>query len=273
MTKIKMLAAAVAVASVSTLAGAADAPGAPSQYDTGPLSPIVNQTNLTVHERAAYAMLEAVLQMTEGKIHADGCKATSLPLKVYSDAGGQNDASLGSFGNNVKVVASVAPATFRGQKVTTVQNPAVGTIAATPVGNFSSTMSYNDANNMMTGSMSVDVLGANGQLNQFTGLVIKDFYKGTGPDQYLIFDWGLQSLSKLGYPVEKYWQRSKVRRDDGGIGRTVFVKDRLVGNTACRITIDLSGANGPSLYWQEGTLAIAQVAPAAPVPEFGVDFP
>ena len=137
-------------------------------------------------------------------------------------------------------------------------------------------MIYNSANNMMVGQMAVDTLGINGQLNSFTGYVIKDFYQGEDnrepggddiligdSDLFLIIDWGLQSLSKEGYPVEKYWQRSKVRRSDGGQGQTVFVKDRLVGVTPCRITVSLAGLNGPSLFQQSGKLIIEYVAPAA----------
>ncbi|MCB1863749.1 MAG: hypothetical protein KDI47_18760, partial [Gammaproteobacteria bacterium] len=85
MTKIKMLAAGVAVASVSTLASA-NPPDAPTVYATGPMSPAVNSTNLSAQERAAFALLEGILQSVEGKIHAAGCVALTLPLKVYSDA-------------------------------------------------------------------------------------------------------------------------------------------------------------------------------------------
>ena len=105
--------------------------------------------------------------------------------------------------------------------------------------------------------------------------MIKDFYRGSlnnaSPEYYNIYDWGLQSLDKLGYPVNKYWQRSKSHRDDGTIGRTVFVKDRLVGPTSCRIIIDTTGFNNQDFFQQTGKLKIQTngVTPGAPVPEFG----
>jgi hypothetical protein len=273
MTKLKAIVAAMVVVGVSNAYAAP--PDVPAGYATGPLSPVTNTTKLSVHERAAFAMIEALLQMTEGKIHADGCTPTAvgIPADVYSDALGLHEAELGTFGNKVNLVATVLPAIFRGQQINTNQVPAVGAIAGTPVGNFASAMFFNAANNMMVGQMRVDVMGANGALNQFTGLVIKDFYMGKAPLDHVVIDWGLQSLSKLGYPVEKYWQRSQTRRSDGGIGRTVFVKDRLVGNTKCRITIDLSGTNAPDLFWETGTLSISTAAPSDPVAEFGVGFP
>ena len=62
---------------------------------------------------------------------------------------------------------------------------------------------------MMVGNVTVDTDSINGVMNTFTGLVIKDFYKGVDStatqgdnELFLIIDWGLQSLSKEDYPVE-----------------------------------------------------------------------
>jgi hypothetical protein len=280
MTKIKMLAAAVAVASVSTIAMAA-APTAPEKYNTGPLSPGANKTALTEQERVAYALLEGLMQATEGYIHGNGCDAIDEPVKVYSDALGTDpsdatkrliigNASLGTVPGifNLEAVADNQD-NFRGQVIEVDQtgDPAMQYINGKEVANFSNTMTYNSANNMMVGEMSVSVQGEHG-LNSYSGYVIKDFYKGekkTGGDNelYLVIDWGLQSLSKEDYPLEKYWQRSKVHHSDGDDGRTVFVKDRLVGVTKCRITISLNGANADSVVDQSGNLVVEKVAPDA----------
>jgi hypothetical protein len=279
MTKIKMLAAAVAVASVSTLASA-NPPAAPTVYNTGPLSPLANVTNLSAEERAAYALLEGLMQAAEAKIHAHGCAAVSLPLSIYADSlATQKAATLGSAPNSMKLVVTPGGVTFRGQAFT-VNQPAPGYLNGTPVTGYAGTMIYNSANNMMVGNMSVSVMSINWVPNTFTGYVIKDFYKGTTValdgngyaipgqnDTHIIYDWGLQSLSKDGYPVEKYWQRSKVRRSDGGEAKTAFVKDRLVGVTPCRIAISLSGLNQVGIFQQSGTLAIQNLTPIAPVPE------
>ncbi|MCB1881972.1 MAG: hypothetical protein H6964_14055 [Chromatiaceae bacterium] len=284
MAKIKIIATAVAVASTSTMAIAAP-PAAPIVYHVGPFSPSLSQTNLSEQERVAYALLEGMMQAAEGYIHANGCPTSKLelPLSVYSDALGSpkilGDASLGSAPNIFKLNAVADNSgSFRGQFIDVTQSlaPLAQFINGKPTANFVNKMIYNSANNMMVGQMAVDTLGINGQLNSFTGYVIKDFYQGEDnrepggddiligdSDLFLIIDWGLQSLSKEGYPVEKYWQRSKVRRSDGGQGQTVFVKDRLVGVTPCRITVSLAGLNGPSLFQQSGKLIIEYVAPAA----------
>ena len=278
MSKIKMLVAAVAVASVSTLAVAAS-PTAPGIYDNGPMSPSVNKTNLSEQERIAYALAEGMMQSAEAYVHANGCPTSlALPMSVYSDALGSpnkiGSASLGSAPDILKLeaTAELNSLSFRGQAVDVSQAaaPAVQYINGKEVANFVNKMVYNSANNMMVGNVTVDTDSINGVMNTFTGLVIKDFYKGVdntatqGDNElFLIIDWGLQSLSKEDYPVEKYWQRSKVRRSDGGNGQTVFVKDRLVGVTPCRITVDLAGANGPSLFDQKGTMTIEYVMPGA----------
>ena len=274
MTKIKMLAAAVAVASVSTLASA-NPPDAPTVYATGPMSPAVNSTNLSAQERAAFALLEGILQSVEGKIHAAGCVALTLPLKVYSDALTDpvvGNAKLGTAPADMTLVATGVAPTFRGQIINVAQNPAAGYVGNTPVSDYASNMVFNSANNMMVGAMTqVNVMSINWVPNQFTGYVIKDFYMGlTNPgDSHIVYDWGLQSLSKEGYPVEKYWQRSKTRRSDGGNGQTAFVKDRLVGVVPCRIAISLSGLNQFGIFQQTGTVSIqpAPVLPGTPATE------
>lgn len=88
------------------------------------------------------------------------------------------------------------------------------------------------------------------------------------PGAYNIFDWGLQSLDKGGFPIEKYWQRSKVRRSDGGNGKTAFVKDRLVGPSPCRIAIFLDGQNAPLslIFYQSGILKIQTLKPSEVTP-------
>ena len=302
MTKIKMLAAAVAVASVSTMAGAA-VPTAPSVYNTGPMSPAVNTTNLSEQERIAFALLEGMMQASEAYVHANGCPANKLtiPLSAYADALGAPAVLLPFTGNvgvatlgsapNIFILRAKADNSnnFRGQVIDVSQatlisnpfnDPLPQYINGKATANFVNKMTYNSANNIMVGDMAVDTLGINGQLNSLKGLVIKDFYSGeegdgespggelggetgggTPNELFLILDWGLQSLSKYDYPVEKYWQRSKVRRSDGGQGQTVFVKDRLVGVTPCRITAALAGSNGPGIFMQSGHMIIENVTP------------
>ncbi len=117
---------------------------------------------------------------------------------------------------------------------------------------------------------SLNYKGSNGRFNALKGKVIKDFNLVTDTSTELpyIVDWGVQSLSILNYPIQQYWQRSKVIRDDSLAGRTVFVKDRTTGPTSCRIVIDTQDYNNQDFFLQSGTLTISTDSPGSPVNQF-----
>jgi len=174
------------------------------------------------------------------------------------------------------LTASVAsPVTGRGQQVAVGLVGTQGFLGSTKITSFTSTFAYNNVNNMLvSNNTTIGIVGINGGLpDLYSGVVIKDFYRGdnidsTNPQYYNIYDWGLQAISKLNYPVNKWWQRSLSHRDDGTIARTVFVKDRLVGASSCRIILDTTGYNNQNYFWQgssigTGTLTITTDAPAA----------
>lgn len=299
--KLTALSAGILVA-MSTAASALEVPAppaAPSMYNTGPQAPLLNTTNLSAAERSAFALFEGVMQVTEAKIHATSCQNASFDIEVYADGSeGSNVPPNGanSIYNKIKVTGAngsqapqfelnanlIGPVAGRGQQVQ-VSLASPGFLGSTKVQQFNATYAYNNLNNMMvTNAVTIGVVGINGFLPDiYTGNVIKDFYHGSNStsnvEYYNIYDWGLQSLSKLGYPVNKWWQRSKTHRDDGVVGRTVWVKDRLVGASECRITLDTNGYNNQSFFWQggaigDGTLKIERVAPTAPVnPVNGVE--
>jgi hypothetical protein len=276
-TKLTIVASAVMIG-ISSMANAANPPLINDIYSNGPQSPIVATTDLSAAERAAYALYEGVMQVAEARIHAQGCTSLAADVSIFANGYTANNASKD---NSVEVVsggstfeldaqldASVAG---RGQKVV-VDQIGAGKLGGIGVSLYHADVVYNSVNNMMVSDSRVDVVGINGRPDSYSGRVIKDFYRGalnsSQNDYYTIFDWGLQSISKLGYPVNKYWQRSKSRRDNGDIGRTVFVKDRLVGANSCRITIDTVGSNNRDFFWQNGSLKIESVAPSAPVVAF-----
>jgi hypothetical protein len=285
--KITAISAGILVA-LSTAASAqlAEAPAAPTMYASGPTSPNLTTVSLSEAERSAYALYEGVLQVVEAQIHASSCAPNTYNISIYAD-GALNSPSTnyvnvmaaGSSTVEFGLTASVQPESVsRGQQIN-VSSVSGGAFNGSLISSFGSTYVYNNIDNLLVGNNAQTILrGINGLPDTYTGDVIKDFYMGnvtdpTNPDYYNIIDWGLQAVSKLGYPVEKWWQRSKSHRDDGTNGRTTFVKDRLVGATSCRISIDTTGTNdGFSLFWEgainpdnTGVLTISPIAPSAPV--------
>lgn len=260
--KMKITTAAVLLG-ISSIASA-NPPPVPSIYNNGPAAPILNMTNMRDTERAAFALMEAMLQATESVVYVKGCTPFSVPVQVYADGNSHfiQDTNFG--GVRLDAVLDNAIPGF-GQNVDVAQ-AAQGILNGTPVQNLRGRYTYNHVNNLMVNERtSVEVKGQNRAFDRFYSSVIKDFYHGntynSQGDFYEIYDYGLQSLSKFGYPVNKYWQKSKTVRDDGQQGCTVFQKDRLVGVGACRITISTVGQSQPGLFWQDGTLTVSRDLP------------
>ncbi len=260
----------------------ASAPAAPTIYASGPMSPSL-VVKLSEAEKAAFSLYEGVMQIAEAQIHATSCASGTYDINVYADGVSSNHAEVYAAGSTTKefgLSASLGTSVQnRGQEVTvSLAVPSVGSSSfnGSSITTYTSNLYFNNTDNMMVANnASISIAGVNGMPDSYTGNVIKDFYMGntsddTQPDYYNVIDWGLQSVSKLGYPVDKWWQRSKSHRSDGTLARTVFVKDRLVGVTDCRIIIDTNGTNdGYSLFWQgssnpgnTGTLTIAPVTPS-----------
>lgn len=271
-TKITTISAAVLLG-ISTLANA-NPPSAPSIYNTGPAAPRLNMTNMRDVEKTAFALNEALMQATEGLVYAKGtCANFSTPIEVYSHPGSNSNYIEGTSAiSTIRLDATIQPkvAGF-GQNYDVVQF-AQGTINGTPVQNLRGRYTYNELANMMVGERtgvqvkSQTVRNGN-SFDQFYSSVIKDFYHGNtydaNGDFYEIFDYGLQSVSKNGYPVNKWWQKSKAVRDNGSQGCTVFQKDRLVGSSSCRIVISTAGYSQEDLFWQKGTLSVQRVSPSS----------
>jgi hypothetical protein len=121
---------------------------------------------------------------------------------------------------------------------------------------------------MMVESANFNTVGVNGNADVLTGTVIKDFWKencGECNGFPIIFDWGLQSVSKYFSPQDKWWQRSVAWRSDGVFGQTHFRKDRLYSaknGGYCTIDINLSGTNDADYFQQSGTLEIKKAVPS-----------
>ncbi len=283
MNGLSVLATATLATCFSTVVLSGPPPKAPdSIYGNGPLSPLQAKLDLSHAEMTAYALYEGVMQVTEAKIHATSCgsSAGTYNVTIFTDGSKDNRplnfVDVISLGGSFTLNADLYPsAQFRGQKILIGQDEP-GSLLDTDVSGYDASATYNASKNMLWQKGRVDVRGINGSLINYKSMVIKDFIRGSldsnDRDYYTVLDWGLDSLHKLGFPANKYWQRSKSRRSDGDPGRTIFVKDRLLGSTACRIIIDTMGVNNQDIFWQDGTLTIELINPSAPVPAFS-DFP
>ena len=249
-------------------------PRPPNIYAAGPTSPQLANVGLFASERATYALLEAAMQEAEAVIAATNCASSvgTYDLNVFSDGSVNNPNAnwviVDSPASTFTLYATLDPNDwFRGQTMSISQTVS-GALKRVALATYFANVAYNAQGTMMTMNSSLKVKGINGVYNILQANVVTDFYTATNSFTGLpyIFDWGLQSLSNLGYPVQKYWQRLEALRDDGSPGRTQFVKDRLVGPTSCRIVIDTSDYNNADYFFQTGTLTISTSAPKIAYP-------
>jgi len=278
--KLNVLTAAILAGfSTAALSAPVPPPAVPPMYLNGPASLQFQDLSLSDAERAGYALLESVMQVAEATILAKAsCSAAAGTYPIvglfangdaYDPAG--NTVTVLSNAGSFTLEADLDPIdSFRGQTMT-INQDGTGKLAGTGVKEYTNEISFNAAGTMMTGWGSVKAKGVNGVYDLFQVKVIKDFYRDnvqldTAQDLRaqvpVIYDWGLQSVSKLGYPVNKYWQRSKSLRDDGIAGSTHFVKDRLVGSSACRIQVKTTGSNNADFFQQSGSLIISTDLPS-----------
>lgn len=266
---------AVLVGSLSAIAFSADPPEPPDVYVSIQISPSTS-TYFSNPEKAAYPLYEAVMQIFEAKIHATTCAASagSFSVNVYangliaSDPGQRNSVTVTSSGAEFTLASMIKTKADISGQIVQIEQVGVGQLSGSPVVSFTGVATYNKISNLLVQQGDVSIIGSDGLPDSYQSRVIKDFYRGQDDDAPIIYDWGKQSLSKLGYPVDEYWQRSKSRRGDGDLGRTVMVKDRLIGSAPCRIMIDTKGTNREELFWQEGTLVISTLTPGEPFYDF-----
>jgi len=259
-----------------TVIAKADPLPPPDIYSQGPASPLVSSTDISAAERSAYALLEGVMQMAEARIAATNCSLSSGTYEVllFSDGSANNPdynfVVVDSPASSFKLTATLNPwDSFWGQRMI-INQQGSGGLKNVPLSNYYAQVAYNAQGTVMEMDSSFNVIGNSGRFNALRGKVIKDFNLVTDNLTGLpyIVDWGAQSISKLGHPVQQYWQRSKVIRDDGFAGRTVFVKDRTTGPTSCRIVIDTHDYNNQDFFYQTGTLVISTSTPGSPVNQF-----
>jgi hypothetical protein len=262
----------LAISSIASAQVLSDPVPVPSIYNSGPAAPLLNMTNMREAERVAFALGEALLQATEAVVYVKGCQAFEVDVDVYSHPASNTHFIQDTAFGGIRLDAFPRnPITGFGQNIDVAQF-IQARINGTQVQSVRGRYAYSGFNNLMVNEKTgIQVKGQLRTFDQFYSSVIKDFYHGgtyntfgsVDPfgDFYVLYDYGLQSLSKFGYPVNKWWQKSKAVRDDGQQGCTVFQKDRLVGAGACRITLATTGLSQPGLFWQSGTLKVSTDLP------------
>jgi hypothetical protein len=275
-------------------------PDVPAPYTSGPLEgPVYVAPGLFKSEKAAFAALEGAMQEAEAIIYQGGCVAASgggsrtWDISTFVDNTGTGfvevslngelqftlDVSGGALAGPPAETSFRVTGNSEGQDVADIvqEEPPEGT-SFRVTGNelnvlngnslpfYLSTAHYSATGQMMTQTARFRVKNVNNLLDSLSGTAIKDFYKvGATAPIPVIYDWGLQSVSKNDIPQDKWWQRSEANRSDNFIGKTHFRKDRLFSAKSggvCSIDILMEGTNDANLFDQTGTLTIKKAAPS-----------
>jgi hypothetical protein len=293
-TKLTVMAAAILMGTAftvnATAYGGLYPPAPPFPYGSGPLKAPYLAPNLFISEKAAFAGLEGAMQEAEGVIYQGGCAAASGTWRInaFADDTGNGSVRVSSGGAtqfrlNVAWQAVTSPPYLGGTKFH-ITGGTPNHLGGVKLPLYDGTAYYSGTGQMMVMDARFDVGNVNYAFDHLTGTVIKDFFKvlpqGVYPDEGkttcksdcggydptvpVIYDWGLQSVSKEWVPQDKWWQRSKATRSDGSDAKTIFWKDRLFSaknGGVCKIKIAMTGANDADGFAQSGTLTIKKEAP------------
>lgn len=255
---MKKQALAIALASVvGTFAAGAALANPPQPPNPGPWT----NPSLFNSERSGICLIESSLSIVAANVAHYGCSGAkgSYYLEVAVDGNGDGTAALDGVTLNGSV-APKPPITGKGQNCTVRQagdgklfTPAKGGgvlvqgYQGNHIWNFTNTIFIDQAPPFKLAGVSYDEHS------------IKDFYKPrTNPSNYTTLDYGLEVITKLNFPREKWWQQSWYTREDGTpTGGTVVVKKtRQAPAVACQIALTLDGYNVANEFYYSGTISV-----------------
>ncbi|MBU2572098.1 MAG: hypothetical protein KJ725_19140 [Gammaproteobacteria bacterium] len=218
---------------------------APSMFDKGPAA--MTAINLNNEEQISLILLDSALDLAKSAALATGCESVEGDYSVEVTVEGVNNKPKT---NAIKIVSpgkteplilnaiAEEPDSFHG-KVFTINQAKSSKLKETLISEFSGSAHINRELTLLSIQSSAIVLGQNNISSPYLNLRLKHFYEEPKSDnrQYLS-GWGFASLSKEGFPVNKFWVRSKALKTDGQLKRVVLQEDLLIGFSACRIVID-----------------------------------
>lgn len=218
---------------------------APSLFDKGPAA--MTAINLKTEELTSLMLLDSAMDIAKSAALATGCESVEGDYSIEISTDGAINKPVS---NVIKIVSpgksdplilnalAEEPDAFLGQ-VFTIQQAKNNKLKETLISEFSGTAHINRELSLLSIQGSAIVLGQNNTPSPYRHFRLKHFYEEPKSDnsQYLS-GWGFASLSKEGFPVNKFWVRSKALKTDGQLKRVVLQEDLLIGFSACRIVID-----------------------------------
>ena len=218
---------------------------APSLFDKGPAA--MTAINLKTEELTSLILLNSAVDLAKSAALATGCESVegSYSIEVITDGAinkpEANAIKIASPGKTEPLILNAIaeePDSFHGQAFT-IRQAKNSKLKETLISEYSGTANINRELTLLSMQGSANVLGQNNTPSPYLNLRLKHFYEEPNSDNSLYLSgWGFASLSKEGFPVNKFWVRSKALKSDGQLKRVVLQEDLLIGFSSCRIVID-----------------------------------
>jgi len=208
-----------------------------AQEQAGPNIPLTGEV-YDIADRGAICLVESALSLVASKEHfTPGCTTKSYALSVESDYFGQGVATLDDKNANgvVNLKNTVIESGNKPSRGAKCEVGAEGTLFGTTVADYIGQHAWARYNQFFIDSADFKLNGV-----PYDEHSIKDFYGRVlaTDEQYAggpwIFDWGLEVVTKLGYPVSKWSEQSWYHKWDGVDGKVKVIKQDVATN--CKIT-------------------------------------
>lgn len=261
---MKKQALAIALASVvGTFAAGAALAVPPPAPNPGPWK----NPSLFNSERSGMCLIESALSIVAANIAHFGCAGAkgSYYVNVAVDEAGTGSLEL----DGVVLTNTVGKRVIgKGQTCSVVQNPKMGMLFTPRTGatvegytgnhvwNYTNTIFLDQAPGFYLAKVMYDEHS------------IKDFYQPTTTNcggksggyctPPTTEDYGLEVITKLTYPREKWWQTSSYTREDGTMegGKVIMYKKRIAPALSCMIALDLDGYNVSNEFYYTGAISV-----------------
>jgi hypothetical protein len=261
---MKKQALAIALASVvGTFAAGAALAAPPPAPNPGPWT----NPSLFNSERSGICLIESALSIVAANVAHFGCAqaAGSYYFNVGVDEAGKGSAEL----DGVVLTNTLGPRVIgKGQKCSVIQDPKYGMLFTPKTGakvegyagfhvwNYTNTIFLDLAPGFQLAGVWYDEHS------------IKDFYKpvtkscdsksGGYCTPPTTEDYGLEVITKMTYPREKWWQTSSYTREDGTWdgGKVLITKKRVAPALSCTISLDLDGYNVSNEFYYTGAITV-----------------
>lgn len=219
-------------------------------------------------EQLGIGLVETALSNIAARTDLVGCSGSFGLAVETSDIDGPGTANIdgGTNGGGLTLSGSLSGQNIKGVFVNVAHAPGFNLIGGVPVNLVQCQHAWGRRNAVFNSRCPRVWLKdpLSGSTIKYDEENIKDYYSrligANGDASRWVFDWGLEKITKEGYPRTKWTEVSWYRRENGVPGRLRVVKHQIAPRSAasCRIFYDADGFNGSGEFQYSGTVSVSR---------------